>query len=334
MSKSGVALALMVGIAGAGSACDKEEAKPSAPTPSASASAAPAPSASAAPSAAPSASAAASPTDGGVDPDAAAHDEVVNNELQAHHQHHHGGFAGFVLAAVETLGIAPDQQTAVDGFRKEYRTKAKPLREANAAVMHLVADGIAAGNVDRAKIEPAIAKAATAATAAQAAAQELLNHLHGVLRPEQRAAFVDKVDAHWAAWREANEHAAEGGKPDRHLRRLAKDLSLTKDEVDKAHAAMDADKEAKKPFDAAASEAYIKAFDTAFAGDTFDAKKLPAAGPESSRLVSWGTGRMVSFYGALAPVLTPDQRTALAEKLRQRGNGPDSKDKPDSKEKP
>lgn len=313
-------LALAMGIAGA--ACNNESA-PSGAAAQPSASVKAAPSASAAPSAV----ASASPADAGVaNADAeAAQDELVADELHSHHRHHHAGFAGFVMAAVETLGISPDQQTAIDGFRKDFRVKMKPLREANRAVLQLLADGVAAGNIDKAKVDAAITQAGTAATAVQPALPTLLDQLHGVLRPEERAALVDKVDAHFAAWKDANDKTADGSK---HIRRVAKELSLTTDQVDKLRAALSAAKDTSKPFDPAATEAYQKAFDAAFAADTFDAKKLPAAGPGSASMVSWGTGRMASFYEALTPILTAAQRSTLADKLRQQAAGPESKEKP------
>ena len=60
----------------------------------------------------------------------------------------------------------------------------------------------------------------------------------------------------------------------------------------------------------------------------FDAKKLAAATSEGPKLVAWGGQRMARFYEALTPVLTPDQRTKVADKLRQRGNEPKSKETP------
>jgi Spy/CpxP family protein refolding chaperone len=222
---------------------------------------------------------------------------------------------------VETLGIAPDQQTAIEGIRKEFRTKMRPLREANTAVFGVLADGIAAGTIDKTKVDGAVARAGTAAAAVHAATPDVLNQLHAVLRAEQRAALVDKIDAHWTVWREANsaESMADGGsKPDRHIAHLAKEIGLTSDQVDKLRANLDATKDVKKPFDPVAADAYVKAFDTAFVADAFDAKKLPAAASESSRIVSWGAERMARFYEALAPVLTPDQRTQVADKLRER----------------
>ena len=312
-------LALALGIACA--ACDKSSGSSATARAEAPASA----SATASASAAPAASSAAAVPDLAAQ---AAEDELVADELQSHHRHHHAGFAGFVISSVETLGIGTDQQAAVDVIRKDLRAAMKPLHEANRAVLQLLADGIAAGSVDKAKVDAAVARVGTAAVAVPGATQDLLNKLHGVLRPEQRAALVDKVDAHWAAWRDANTSASDSSKSERHVTRIAKDLSLTREQIDRFRASLDATKDAKRPFDAAASEAYMKAFDAALVADTFDAKKLPSTGPDSSRIASWGAERMGWYYEALAPILTPDQRTQLADKLRQRTNGSKSEEKP------
>jgi Spy/CpxP family protein refolding chaperone len=324
-----LAMAIAVGLGG--TACP-DKSSGSGGSAEAPGSASAATSASAAPVA--SASASAAPSGSAAGPSAAdqakqaEEDEQVADELRAHHRHHHQGFAGFVLSAVDTLGVGADQQAAIDTIRKDFRVKMKPLHEANVAVLTLLADGIAAGTIDKAKVDAAVGKAAKAAEAVPGATHDLLGKLHAALKPEQRAALVDKVDAHWAAWKDANanEHAGEGAKADHRMTHLAKEIGLTSDQVDKLKASLDAAKE-KKPFDAAAIETYQKAFDAGFVEEKFDAKKLPPAGPESARLVSWGTERMASFYEALAAVLTPDQRPKVAELLKQRAAGPDPKDK-------
>jgi Spy/CpxP family protein refolding chaperone len=332
MSSRRFILALAMGIVGA--ACNNDAASSAtAAQPSASA-AAPAVSASAAappPKASASASAAPASADAGNAEAEAAQEEQMVEELHAHHRHQHAGFVGFVMSAVETLGVAPEQQAAIDSFRKEYHKHMKPLREANHALTMTIADGLAAGTIDHAKVNAELAKATAAAPAVNTAIEKLLGELHKALRPEQRAALVDKVDAHFSAWKEVSNHPAEGAKADRPLKRLAKELNLTKDQVEKIHATLDGTKE-KKTFDTAAADAYLKAFDSAFTADPFDAKKLPPAGPESGKIVSWGGGRMAALYEAMAPVLTPEQRTTLATKLRERAEAKE-KEK-EGKEKP
>ncbi len=314
-----LALAAAMGMVGA--ACDNPSASSSAsntPTPSASvpttAASVPAPAASASSAPAASASAAAD----GPSPEDMKNEEAVVDELQAHHRHLHQGFAGFIMSSVETLGVEPAQETAIAGFKKEFHQKMKPLREANHALDAIVADGIAAGKLDKAKVDAAAAKAAAAATAVQPALTGLLVQLHAALKPEQRAALVDKVDAHFSTWREANDHPVDPGKPDRQLRHLAKQLNLTKDQEDKAAAALAAAKVEKKPFDPAALEAYVKGFDTAFVEEKFEPKKLPTAGPGNGAVVARSIERMAAFYEVVVPILTPEQRTQLATSMRER----------------
>jgi Spy/CpxP family protein refolding chaperone len=316
---------LAVGLAGI--ACEKATPSPSA-EPSGSASAA------ASVSAAPSASAPAA-SDAGEDSAESAkkaeeEDESVKEEIQSQHRHHHRGIAGFVLMSIETLGIGPDQQAAVDKIRKEFHAKIRPIREANGAVLQLLGDGIAAGTIDKAKGDAALAKVGPAASVIPKATADVLDQLHAALHPEQRIALVDKIEANWAVWKETNggEQAEEDAKPHGHLAHLAKEIGLTSEQVDKVRANLDAAKDSKKPFDAAAADAYVKAFDAAFVEDTFDAKKLPPSVADNTHIVSWGAERMVRFYEALAPVLTPDQRPKVADKLHERAAESNPKEKP------
>jgi Spy/CpxP family protein refolding chaperone len=159
----------------------------------------------------------------------AAEDESVRYELESQHRHHHRGFAGLVFMAVETLGIAPDQQVAVDKIRKELYANMRPIREANGSLLRVLGDGVATGTIDKAKVD--------------------------------------------------------------------------------------------------AADAYIKAFDTAFVEDTFDAKKLPASATDNTHVVAWGAERMARFYEALVPVLTPAQRTKVADELHQRAADSTPKEK-------
>jgi Spy/CpxP family protein refolding chaperone len=319
---------LSVGLAAAG--CDKNAAESSSGGPSASASASASPPPAAAPSA--SASAAADPAAESEADKAkqAEEDDNVKDEVQSHHRHHHRGFAGFVLLAIETLGVGAEEQAAVEKTKKEFHAKMKPIREANGAVLQLLGDGIAAGTIDKTKVDAAVAKVTAASGAVPGATAEALNQLHATLRPEERNALVDKIDAHWAVWKDTNggDQTADDAKPRGHLGHLAKEIGLTSDQVDKVRANLDAAKDAKKPFDAAAADAYVKAFDTAFVADAFDAKKLPPWATDNAHIVSWGSDRMAHFYEALAPVLTADQRTKVADKLHERAAESNPKEKP------
>ena len=331
----GAGLVLM--IAANVAACDdKQGASGSAGSPSASSVAPPTPppSASAASSASTAPSASASPGDAAVDtPTAAAlaeEDERLSTELRSEHRHHHTGFAGLVAMAIDTLGTSAEQGAALDKVRASFDKKMKPIREADSAVDTLLAEGVAAGAIDKAKLDAAVARDVAAAANAHAAVDEELNELHAALRPEQRAALVDKVTAQWALWKDANaqNQATENAKADGHLIHFAKKYALTDDQVAKARTAIEATKEAKAPFDTAAADGHVTAFSAAFVADTFDAKKLPPVTSESSHLVSWSAGRSARFYEAVTPILLPEQRTKVADDLREHANESHEEGKP------
>jgi Spy/CpxP family protein refolding chaperone len=247
-------------------------------------------------------------------------DDAVSAELQTRHGHHHAGFAGFVMMAIETIGVTPDQQAALDKIKADFQSKMQPVRDANGVVIQTLADGIAAGNIDAAKVDVAVAGVTTASAQVHGATVDALNQLHALLRPEQRAALVDKVDAHWTVWKQANggDPTADNSRPDGHLAHLAAEIGLTSEQVDKVRANLAAGAvPSRAPFDPAEAEAHLKAFATAFAADTFDANALTAGAPAGARLATWGASRMARFYETLGSVLTPDQRTKVADKLRQ-----------------
>jgi Spy/CpxP family protein refolding chaperone len=256
---------------------------------------------------------------------AAVEEDQASVELSKHHRHHHGGFVGFVIGATETIGVSPEQQAKLDAVKADFRAKVEPVRVANGGVMAVLADGIASGTIDQTKVDAALAVVAASAGAVHAATIDALNQLHAILTPEQRAALCDKIEAHWTVWKESNagDQATDNAKPNGHINHLAKEIGLAPDQVAKTQANLAAlAPAARGPFDASAAEAHWKAFSSAFLADPFDAKTLVTANPANSAISSWGAARMVRFYQALNPVLTPDQRTKVAAALREHANEP------------
>lgn len=250
-------------------------------------------------------------------------DTEDSQDLKAHHRHHHGGFAHFVLLAIETIGITPEQQAQVDKIKADLKAKTQPTRDAQKVVLLALADGVAAGTIDTAKVDAAVGGVTTAAAQVHGATAAELNALHAVLRPEQRAALVDKVEAHFMVWKEANGGAAAAAKEHEqggHIAHLAKELSLTNDQVDKLKASfassVAAHEQTHGKFNEDELEAHMKAFGAAFAADTFDANTLTTGASTHEHMATWGVNRMVRFYEALTPVLTPDQRAKVADKLK------------------
>jgi Spy/CpxP family protein refolding chaperone len=249
-----------------------------------------------------------------------ADDQAAADVSEHHRHHHHGGVAMFIAMSLDTLGVTPEQRATVDKIEADLFARMEPARAAEQTVLETLADGIAAGAIDPAKVSAALAQLAAASAGIHDASADALNQLHAALTPEQRAALVDKVEAHWALWQRANADevdvtptAPAGG----HLRALTVDLALTPDQVAKIKANLSAAaKDAVKP-DPQKVEAHLQAFGAAFKAETFDAKTLSTGGAANAHLASWGATRIALMFESVTPVLTPDQRAKLAAQVRE-----------------
>jgi Spy/CpxP family protein refolding chaperone len=251
---------------------------------------------------------------------ATADDDTVAAELAEHHRHHHGGVAKFIEMSIDTLGVPPEQKAQIDKIQADLKARRAPVRDAERGLVASLADGIAAGTIDAAKVEAAITQVETTAAAAHEASVDALNQLHAALTPVQRAALIDKVQAHWAVWQEANlgEENAPGHEKKGHVAHLAEELGLTPDQVDKVRSSLHASAaDVPHRLDPKEIDAHLNALASAFTSNTFDAKSLSTGQSASAHLAGAGAARMVHFYEAVVPVLTPEQRTKLAEHLRE-----------------
>jgi Spy/CpxP family protein refolding chaperone len=118
--------------------------------------------------------------------------------------------------SLDTLGVTADQRSAIQKVQADLRAKLEPANAAERKVVALLADGIAAGRIDRAKVDLAIADVGRASSGVHAAIVNALNQLHAVLKEAQRAALVDKVEAHWQVWKEANAGGKAAAEPREH----------------------------------------------------------------------------------------------------------------------
>ncbi len=247
-------------------------------------------------------------------------DDTVNESLRNYHRHHHGGLTSFVLMAIDTLGLDETKKAAVARIQADLRAKTAPVHDAEHDLLSTVADGIAAGKIDTAKVDAAVEKVAEAQAGDHAATSDALTQLHDALSPAERAALVDKVNAHWQVWHKVNVDEKSGSKDKgARLDKLTELLALTPDQVDKIDKALAAEAPVTPKNDPKAEDAHIQAFATAFVADKFDPKALaPSATASAGHVARHGGARLARFYEAVTPVLTPDQRTKLAAQIRQR----------------
>jgi Spy/CpxP family protein refolding chaperone len=244
----------------------------------------------------------------------ASQEEAAAGLVEHHRYHHHGGVTLLIAMSLDTLGVSPDEKDAVEKIRRDLRGRMDPARAAEQNLVTLLADGLGAGTIDLGKIDSAVAQLTNAAAAVPDASADALNQLHAVLTPPQRAALVDKVEAHWSVWQKANREETD------RLADLTSDLNLAPDQVATIQANLGEGMKAVPRFDPQEVTAHIHAFGEAFKASTFDAKTLTTGGPATAHMVGWAGLHMARFIEAANPVLTPGQRIRLAQMLREHAN--------------
>jgi Spy/CpxP family protein refolding chaperone len=240
-------------------------------------------------------------------------------EGQHARQQHHGGVMSLVVLSLKDLDLSADQQAAVEKIGTDLLASMEPARTAEKDYANTLADGVAAGKVDRTKVDASITKLVTQVQSAHDASLAALNQLHTTLNAQQRAKLVDELHDHWEKWKEAQGHDEADDKQHHsgHLLALVRELGLSQEQAEKIKAAFH-DKMKAAPQDQAHKEVqdHLTAFATAFKADTFDAKKVAGGKAADGHIAKWGATRRARFLEAAAPILTPDQRTKLAQVIR------------------
>jgi len=247
-------------------------------------------------------------------------------EADEHRHHHHGGVIALIAMSVQDLNLSPDQKTAVEKIRTDLVAKMEPARAAGQDLANTLADGVAAGSVDRSKADAAIDKLVAQVQAVHGSSLDAMNQLHAALTPAQRAALVDKLQEHFEKWKEANGHEDQDGQHrSGPMLGLVKDLSLSQSEAQQIKESYRSLLKASTPTAAGGQDNqhkevadHLQAFGASFKADSFDAHALAGASAAGGHMAKWGATRMARFLEAAAPVLTPDQRAKLAQLIRDR----------------
>jgi Spy/CpxP family protein refolding chaperone len=146
---------------------------------------------------------------------------------------HHGHRHGLVGKALRLDSLTPSQRSTIQGLAQTQRSAWVPVRQADAAVLTQLAQGVDKGSIDRDALAPELRAKETAAAAARTASQEVRSQLQSTLTPAQ-----------WA------EVASHGNRPDGGARgqrgehgqarvaRFAQKLNLTPAQTQTIEAAM------------------------------------------------------------------------------------------------
>jgi Spy/CpxP family protein refolding chaperone len=244
-------------------------------------------------------------------------DQAASELMEHHRHHHHGGVTQFIAMSLDTLGVSDSKRPKVEAVQVDLHACMTPAREIENDLLVTMADGITAGTIDTGKVDAKIAQLDAAATTVHVCSADALNKLHAVLSPTERRALVEKVQAHWGVWRHVNHEAEVGGKEQGgRLADLAQELGLTTDQVEKMAAALQAGLASLAgKFEPKKVEEHVQEFSTAFVDKSFDAKSLTSNA--NGHVATCGARRMSLFYETVTPLLTPDQRTTLAQHLRE-----------------
>ncbi len=251
---------------------------------------------------------------------APAEDKEALGLMDYHRHHHYGGVTQFVAMGLDTLGEDDAKSPEIDKLQNDLQAQMASTRAAEKDLFLTLATGVAAGTVDKGAVDASIAKLTAASEAAHGASLDTLNKLHAILSPTERADLADKVQAHWEVWRQANHEDAPGGRQrGGRIAQLTEELSLTPEQVNQISASFPkALARRRSRLDPKKGRNYVSSFATAFAADSFDAKALMSR--VNPHLAGHGATRMALFYETATPVLTPEQRTKLAEDLREYGS--------------
>ncbi len=231
----------------------------------------------------------------------------------------HAGVAGLLGESLAALAVRPEQTQAIAQIRADLQGNRAPVQAARRDLALAVADGIAAGNLSEATLAPHVARLTQSVDALAPSIQGAVNKLHVTLDAAQRKALVDDMRARGKA-RHAGAH--EGG-PRQRMAKLAGDLALSKDQLDRLHAAVKAQAggaergEMMKEHEAMHDR--MVALGEAFAGETFDAAAL-GVGRELGPMANAMASHRLRFVALILPILTPEQRTQLATSVRAKAN--------------
>ena len=222
-----------------------------------------------------------------------------------------------ILLALGDVPLRADQRATIDQMAKDAEARHEGVRAAQEALTLAVADQIQAGAIDHAALQPKVDALTAAMDKARPADRAALEKLHALLDADQRVAFVDAMKAHGPG------HPG-GGEGMERLKQLGDELKLTDEQRGKIRELLTAEwrgEHGGPPHDGEHGPRGGgmhgmhggKVLD-AFKGDHFVMDEV--APPLDAKELGKGGDRMLHMADIVLPVLTPEQRTALAAKIR------------------
>jgi Spy/CpxP family protein refolding chaperone len=215
-----------------------------------------------------------------------------------HAKHHRMHQHGLIGAALKLDSLSPEQRAQIEQLVQARRTASAPVRQADAQVLTTLAQQVESAKADPQALAPSLAAEHAAAMNQVQVDRTTLAQLHTILTPAQRNQLVDAVEA-----RTGGEHGAREGKQGFGGARLG----LTPEQKAQIRANLGAERPRVYLL---GKRAEMHAALESFRGDSFD--------PSGITRLHDGGEREVRMTNAMIPVLTPNQRATVAERLRNR----------------
>jgi hypothetical protein len=234
--------------------------------------------------------------------------DLVADILEHHRFHHQGGLLTLIAMSLDALGLPEEQQLRVERIQTDLLGKLQPAIAAERNLVSLLASGLGASRLDTDGLHAALRQVANTTTAARQAAIADLNRLHSVLAPAERSALIDRLEAHWALWQEAN------AGDEAQLTIIGHELRLTPEQLARARASMAANPGALLADGRVVAQ--LRELAAAFRADAFDASTLAAASAADGDMATAGAQQLVRVCVAVNPVLDDEQRHLLVDILQ------------------
>jgi Spy/CpxP family protein refolding chaperone len=213
------------------------------------------------------------------------------------------GVIELVSGALAKTCMSDDQRAAVDKLGKRVADKEHEVADARHALILALAEQVRTGKIDEGALKDEVDALVKARTDASPELRKDLEDLHGILDKDQRGTFVDAIEGRMKELAQASPS---------YLDSMAKDLKLSDDQktaigkvLDQSKTELqDERKNAKAAFDA-------------FRGDDFSIEKILPAAQVGDKLHAKLEG-MIRSAKEITPILTPEQRGELADKIEAR----------------
>lgn len=249
-----------------------------------------------------------------------------------------------IAQAFADVPLRPEQRSEIEQMFRDASTRHEPVQKAWTDFSLALAQQVDAGTIDKAALQPKIDAIAAERAKVQDQDRAAIERAHALLTPDQRVALIDSLEATFLEKGAAHVGAAQLGPQhiagDRvgpqgrgmGMKQWADDLKLTDDQRSKIEENMHAqfaarggdehdgpgaaDGHGERHHRFGGMKEHWDQFKAAFESDHFVMDEVAPKRDVQERAQKM-SGHLIDMASAALPVLTPEQRTIAATKLRE-----------------